>query len=233
MAFGALIATAVSTFTGLVGQPRVFFRMSRDGLFFPIFGKLNPKTGVPTVGVIIVGTFTATVALFIPIGALADFISLGSLYAFTMVDCSMIYFRYSVNRKQSIISLILLLAFVLLCGSLSLCLTLQPSITLGAATIVAIVLGVAAVAVVLVFAIKLEKRDVSDLKFTCPLVPFVPMLGILVNVFMMASRSPLTYYSFLIWFAIGLGIYFFWGSSHSALRGREGEDDDETKPLLQ
>ena len=34
MAFGALLATALATFASLLGQPRIFFRMSRDGLFF-------------------------------------------------------------------------------------------------------------------------------------------------------------------------------------------------------
>jgi amino acid transporter len=71
-AVGAIIATTVSTFTGLIGQPRIFFRMgklknnkllvclilvllltsARDGLWLPLFGRLNPKTGVPTAGVV-------------------------------------------------------------------------------------------------------------------------------------------------------------------------------------
>ncbi len=67
MAFGALLATTISTFTALLGQPRVFFRMSRDGLFFPLFGNLNPKTGIPTLGTIIIGVLTAIVALLVPI----------------------------------------------------------------------------------------------------------------------------------------------------------------------
>ena len=91
MAFGALLATTVSTFTGLVGQPRIFFRASREGLFFPLFAKLNPKTGVPTMGVIVVGVFCSVIALLVPIGQLADFISLGSLYAFTMGTHSILF----------------------------------------------------------------------------------------------------------------------------------------------
>ncbi len=94
LAVGALLATAVSTFTGLIGQPRIFFRMSRDGLFAPLFGKLNPKTGVPTMGVIIIAIFTSLIALFVPIDSLADVISLGSLYAFSVVDCGILLFRY-------------------------------------------------------------------------------------------------------------------------------------------
>lgn len=51
--------------------------------------------------------------------------------------------------------------------------------------------------------------------FRCPLVPLVPCVGLFVNIFMMASRSTVTYIAFAVWFAIGMGVYLFYGSSHS------------------
>lgn len=226
MAFGALLATTVSTFTSLVGQPRIFYRMSQDGLFFQVFGKLNPKTGVPTLGVIIIGVFASIVAFAVPIDELSDFISLGSLYAFTTVDAGILFFRYSKEDESRgsppWVVLVLIFVFCQLCIVSCVCITQQDVISVSSPlTIIAIIAGAGAVAVFVVFAL-LPQKDTSDLIFRCPLVPLIPCIGILVNIFMMVSRSALTYYAFLVWFAVGVLIYVFYGVVNSKLR-KSGE----------
>jgi APA family basic amino acid/polyamine antiporter len=59
--------------------------------------------------------------------------------------------------------------------------------------------------------------------FRTPLVPLVPILGILVNFGLMASLDALTWKAFLIWMALGLTIYFTYSRAHSLL----------TRPLAQ
>jgi APA family basic amino acid/polyamine antiporter len=49
----------------------------------------------------------------------------------------------------------------------------------------------------------------------------VPCLGLFVNVFMMSSRSSVTYYAFLIWFTLGMAVYLLYGAAHSKLRATE------------
>lgn len=66
------------------------------------------------------------------------------------------------------------------------------------------------------------KQNQEELVFRCPLVPFVPCAGLFVNIFMMSSRSLVTYIAFLVWFVIGLSIYLLYGASHSKL-GRMDE----------
>ncbi|QHL86953.1 amino acid permease [Nibribacter ruber] len=54
--------------------------------------------------------------------------------------------------------------------------------------------------------------------FRTPLVPLVPILGILVCVGMMAGLPIETWYRLLGWMAIGIAIYFFYGKKHSVIR---------------
>lgn len=59
VAFGAFFALTTSVLTGLLGMPRIFFAMSRDGLFFPPFGKVHARFGTPFIGTIFSGTLGA------------------------------------------------------------------------------------------------------------------------------------------------------------------------------
>lgn len=90
---GSLFGLTAATFTCLLGQPRIFYRMASDGLLFPLFKNLNNK-GVPLEGTLITGAFTAAIALCVSLEALADAISIGTLLAFSMVDAGVILLRY-------------------------------------------------------------------------------------------------------------------------------------------
>jgi len=54
--------------------------------------------------------------------------------------------------------------------------------------------------------------------YRTPLVPIVPILGVLVCFAMMYSLNIETWYRLVIWLAIGLAIYFGYGIKHSHLR---------------
>jgi len=214
--FGSLVGTTAATFTCLLGQPRIFYRMSQDGLFFPIFGKVNEKTGVPIWGTIIVGVLTAIIAFFTTLDFLADAISVGTLLAFTMVDAGLLVIRYKKeDNGKKIFGLIV--GFILACTISSL-LFLKGTIDIKSpTTILSIVSFVGAVVICIIIA--LQKQNIMDnVKFTCPGVPFVPCLGIVINIFMLSGRSLVSWLAFGAWFLFGLIIYFLWGIRKSKLR---------------
>lgn len=91
--YGAIFGLMVSCFTSLMGQPRIFYRMAQDGLWFPVFAEVDPVSQVPRFGIKITGVVTALLACFVPLDALANLISLGTLGVFTFVDAGVILLR--------------------------------------------------------------------------------------------------------------------------------------------
>jgi APA family basic amino acid/polyamine antiporter len=69
----------------MVGQPRIFYSMSRDGLIPPAFGRIHPKHRTPHFGTIVVGVAAVLLAALLPIGRLGEMVSMGTLLAFATV----------------------------------------------------------------------------------------------------------------------------------------------------
>ena len=140
----------------LMGQSRVFYTMSTDGLLPKTFSDLHPKFRTPYKSNMILFVFVGLFAAFIPGSVAGDLTSIGTL-----------------------------LAFVLVC------------------------VGV----------IILRKTD-PDLKrpFKTPLVPLVPILGIIVCTAMIISLWGTTLLSAAIWMLFGLVVYFLYSKNHSKLR---------------
>jgi APA family basic amino acid/polyamine antiporter len=69
----------------LLGQSRVFYSMSRDGLVPPVFSALHPKFQTPWKSNLIFFVFTALFAAFIPDSVVGDMTSIGTLFAFMLV----------------------------------------------------------------------------------------------------------------------------------------------------
>lgn len=95
LAAGAVIAIASVVLTVLYGQTRVLFAMSRDGLVPKVFAKVSPKTGTPRVNTIIVSLFCGVLAAAIPLGKLVDATSIGTLFAFALVNIAVVILRYT------------------------------------------------------------------------------------------------------------------------------------------
>ena len=66
----------------------------------PIFSRVSNRTGTPVAGTFITGGIVAVTAGFIPLGALAEATSIGTLFAFALVGVSVIYLR----RKQPLLA---------------------------------------------------------------------------------------------------------------------------------
>lgn len=69
----------------LMGQPRIFFAMSRDGLLWPWASKVHPKFKTPYRPQILTGLIVAFFAAFIDIGTAAELTNIGTLFAFSLV----------------------------------------------------------------------------------------------------------------------------------------------------
>ncbi len=93
LAAGAVIAIASVVLTVLYGQTRILFAMSRDGLVPKVFSKVHPKTGAPRANTVIVSLFCGILAAAIPLGQLADATSIGTLFAFALVNIAVIVLR--------------------------------------------------------------------------------------------------------------------------------------------
>ena len=77
----------------LLGQPRIFFTMAKDGLLPPVFSKVHPKFKTPYVSTIITGSVAMVIAGMLPISILGELVSIGTLLAFIIVCLSVIVLR--------------------------------------------------------------------------------------------------------------------------------------------
>lgn len=95
VSFGAVIAIASVVLTVMYGQTRILFAMSRDGLIPRIFQKVNPRKQVPIANTLIVSLFICILAGFIPLGQLAEATSIGTLFAFALVNVGVMVLRHT------------------------------------------------------------------------------------------------------------------------------------------
>ena len=82
---GSLAGLASVVLVMLMGQPRVFYSMSRDGLLPEVFGRVHPRYKTPYITTIMTGTIAAIVSGLFPIGLLGQLVSIGTLLAFVIV----------------------------------------------------------------------------------------------------------------------------------------------------
>jgi basic amino acid/polyamine antiporter, APA family len=139
----------------LLGQPRILFAMSRDGLLPPFLSAVHPRFRTPWVTTLVTGGIVAVAAAFTPIEVVAELCSIGTLFAFILVCAGVLVLRYT-------------------------------------------------------------RGDVPR-PFKVPLFPVLPCLGILLCGYLMVSLPAAAWERFLVWLAIGLLIYAFYGRHHSRL----------------
>jgi APA family basic amino acid/polyamine antiporter len=89
-ALGGLTSTMVVM---LLGQSRVFYSMSKDGLLPKFFSNVHPKFHTPWISSITVGLVVAVFASTIPLDALGEMTSIGTLLAFVIVCAGILVLR--------------------------------------------------------------------------------------------------------------------------------------------
>ncbi len=139
----------------LLGQSRIFYTMSRDGLLPPFFSAIHTKFRTPWKTNLFFMVFISFFAGFVPVSDLGHMVSIGTLLAFALVCIGVLVMR---------------------------------------------------------------KRDPdAPRSFKTPLVPFVPVAGVLVCLYLMYALPSESWIRLLIWLAIGVSIYFGYSKKHSKL----------------
>ncbi len=114
---GAIGGLATVMLVMLLGQSRVFYSMSRDGLLWPWASKIHPRFRTPYLSSIVVGFFVAILAMLLPLNVLDQMTSIGTLLAFVLVSAGVWVMRRThphVNRpfKTPLVPLVPILAIV-------------------------------------------------------------------------------------------------------------------------
>ncbi|MER6590748.1 amino acid permease [Micromonospora purpureochromogenes] len=90
---GALAGLTTVVMILMLGQSRVAFAMSRDGLLPRWLARVHPRFGTPHRITVIVGVVVAVLAGFIPLEELAELVNIGTLFAFVLVAAAVILLR--------------------------------------------------------------------------------------------------------------------------------------------
>jgi APA family basic amino acid/polyamine antiporter len=156
---GAVFGLATVMLVMLLGQSRVFFSMSKDGLLPKWASAIHPKFRTPWISTIVVGSIVAIMPAFLNIDILSDLVNIGTLLAFTIVCAGVWVLRV--------------------------------------------------------------RHPEMERPFKTPLVPLVPILGIVTALFVMSRLPLLTWTVMIIWLLIGLVIYFSYSIKHSKVQKLE------------
>jgi basic amino acid/polyamine antiporter, APA family len=100
VALGSVIAHTAVLFVFQLGQPRIFFAMSRDGLLPKFFAKVHPKYRTPHVSTIITGVVVGVAALFTTLEDMVDLTNIGTLFAFFLVCLGIIILRIKDPNRE-------------------------------------------------------------------------------------------------------------------------------------
>ncbi|MET8676897.1 amino acid permease [Streptomyces sp. NPDC004647] len=93
ISFGAAVGLTTVCMILLLGQTRVFFAMSRDGLLPRFFSRVHPQFATPYRSTVLLGCVVAVIAGFTSIEELAELVNIGTLFAFVVVALGVIILR--------------------------------------------------------------------------------------------------------------------------------------------
>jgi APA family basic amino acid/polyamine antiporter len=90
---GALIGLSSVVLVMIIGQPRIFMIMARDGLLPPVFTRIHPQYRTPHINTVITGIGIAVLAAVFPLDVLGELTSMGTLIAFAAVCAGVLILR--------------------------------------------------------------------------------------------------------------------------------------------
>jgi APA family basic amino acid/polyamine antiporter len=95
ISYGALAGLTSVILVLLMGQSRVFFAMSRDGLLPGVFSTLSERFGTPYRTTLVTGAVVAVLTFLLSLKTLAELVNIGTLFAFVLVSIGVIFLRRS------------------------------------------------------------------------------------------------------------------------------------------
>ncbi|XP_058055924.1 cationic amino acid transporter 2-like [Anopheles bellator] len=246
VSIGAIFSLCTNSLGAMFPLPRVLYAMSSDGMLFKQLRKVHPKTKTPLLATILSGVFSGTMALLFDLHQLIDMMSIGTLLAYTIVAVSVLVLRYEQNTNfvastqtkstavakqlfnltcltapsslsSSIVKVAVLVYAITICGISSILVHGQEHLNQYSPLFCTLLTALTVVALLLALIISCQPTEARSLTFRVPFVPFLPLLSILVNVYLMFQLDAATWVRFMIWLLFGFVIYFSYGIRHSVL----------------
>jgi APA family basic amino acid/polyamine antiporter len=100
VAFGSVVAHTAVLLVFQLGQPRILFAMSRDGLLPRVFGLVHERFRTPWAGTLLTGVFVASVAGVASIDEMVDLTNIGTLFAFILVCAGIMVLRHREPERR-------------------------------------------------------------------------------------------------------------------------------------
>ncbi|XP_041808676.1 cationic amino acid transporter 2 family protein [Chelmon rostratus] len=215
VAVGSLCALSTSLLGSMFPMPRVLFAMARDGLLFRPLSQMSDRQS-PVIATLASGAAAAIMALLFDLKALVDMMSIGTLFAYTLVAICILILRY----QADLIFLAIILS-LFISGTVDSLQALEWWTLLCLSVIVLML-------VLVMLIIWRQPQSATSAAFMVPFVPLLPIFSTFVNVYLMVQLGSDTWIRYAVWMAVGLIIYFCYGVRHSVQKQRLQNSQNQT-----
>lgn len=222
----SLMNMAVTVLACIMGQPKIFAAISRDGLLPKCLARENSR-GVPTRSVMATLLLTAGItAIYDVEKGIIDMISAGCLFSMSVVCAGMLACRFN-NAPENLRYYGHLSTMAYFFTSMFCCWTFLHDASLLIKIGSVVLMGVPLSALCIMFMTRSNQlrplsASAAVKSFVCPLMPIIPCLAMAANNYVLVSISWYQIKLFIAWAVIGISFYLGYGLHHSKL-GQEIE----------